>query len=202
MPPEHPPVAIAPPPRARAPLGRAGVSMAEVLVVLTIIGIALSIGAPRVNLSPSRTEAAVQSVASTLMAAQRAAVVRQHNVVVAFDATQGLVRVHMDPNNNGTIDAGEQVTSEPLGRNMTYGRGGAAVLTQLGTANVSFTARQGGLPAVTFNRGGSASEEGGAYLTSTVGVAAQRPSRAVIVDRATGRTAVWKYVAPTWQRKF
>lgn len=170
--------------------------MAEVLVVLTIIG------APRVNLSPSRTEAAVQSVASTLMAAQRAAVVRQHNVVVAFDATQALVRVHMDPNNNGTIDAGEQVTSEPLGRNMTYGRGGAGVLSQLGTANVSFAGRQGGLPAVTFNRGGSASEEGGAYLTSTVGTASTRPSSAVIVDRATGRTAIWKYVAPTWQRKF
>lgn len=195
--------AVHPPHRAgRAPLGRAGVSMAEVLVVITLIGIAVAMGAPRINLAPSRAESSVQSVAATLMAAQRAAVSRQHNVVVAFDAAQLLVRVHMDANNNGSIDAGEQVRSEPLAPHVTFGRGPAPVLTQLGNGTVSFTRRQGTLPVVVFNRGGSASEEGGAYLTTSTGTASQRPARAVVVDRATGRTSVWRYESTTWRRKF
>lgn len=182
---------------------RAGYSVAELMVVVVIIGIALALGAPRLNLTPTRTEAAIQGLSSTLMAAQRAAVSGQHDVVVAFDEGQRRVRVHHDLDNDGAIDAGERVRMEPLGRGVVFGRGGAGALAQLGDGAVSFTGRQGGLPAVTFNRAGSASEEGGAYLTTPP--AASPPAtaaRAVVVDRATARAATWRYTPNGWQRKF
>lgn len=181
---------------------RAGYSLAELMVVVVIIGIALALAAPRVNLSRTRTESAVHSVASALMAAQRAAVSGQHDVVVAFDAAQGRLRIHHDVDNDGVMDGGETVRWELLGRGVTFGRGSAGTLTQLGAGPVSFTRTQGGLRAVTFSRSGSASEEGGAYLaTAGATPAPASASRAVVVDRATGRAVAWRYTPTGWQRR-
>ena len=189
-------------PRPR-PGPRAGYSVAELMVVVVIIGIALALGAPRLNLTPTRTEAAVQGVASTLMAAERAAVGGQHDVVVAFDEGRRRLRIHHDLDNDGAIDGGERVRMEPLGRGVVFGRGGAGPLAQLGAGPVSFAGRQGGLPAVTFNRAGSASEEGGVYLTTPPATSPPATAaRAVVVDRATARAATWRYTPSGWRRKF
>lgn len=189
-------------PPSRPDASRAGYSLAELMVVVVIIGIALALAAPRVNLSRTRTEASVHTVASALMAAQRAAVGSQHDVVVAFDQAQGRLRIHHDVDNDGVMDAGERVRWELLGRGVTFGRGGAGTLAQLGAGPVSFTRTQNGLRAVTFSRSGSASEEGGAYL-ATAGPATPpaSASRAVVVDRATGRAVAWRYTPSGWQRR-
>ncbi|HEX5871051.1 MAG TPA: prepilin-type N-terminal cleavage/methylation domain-containing protein, partial [Longimicrobium sp.] len=163
MPHDPAPAACGPP---RRPPGAAGFSLIEVLTVLVMIGIMVMLAAPRLNLSPSRTEAAVNGVAGTLMAAQRAAVSGQHDVVVAFDEAQRRIRVHHDLNNDGAIGGGEPIKWKPLENGVIFGRGSAAALAQLGARAVSFTGTQGALPAVTFSRGGSASEEGGVYLTT------------------------------------
>jgi prepilin-type N-terminal cleavage/methylation domain-containing protein len=195
----------APPGRFPAPLaGRDGFSLTEVLAVLVIVGIGLAMATPRINLTAHRSESAVQGLASTIMAAQRAAVSRQHDVVVAFETSQRRVRVHLDADNDGVMDAGETVRREPLGNTVIFGRaGGAAQLPQLGSAAVSFTGRQDGVPAVIFGRGGNASEEGGAYLTTS---AETHPTayttRAVVVDRATGRASVFRFTQSGWQRRF
>lgn len=184
------------------PHPRAGYSLAELMVVIVIIGISLALAAPRVNLSRTRTEAAVHTVASALMAAQRAAVSSQHDVVVAFDAAQGRMRIHHDVDGDGVMDAGERVRWEVLGRGVTFGRGTAGTMAQLGSGPVSFTRTQGGLRAVTFSRSGSASEEGGAYLaTAGAAVPPATASRAVVVDRATGRAVAWRYTPSGWQRR-
>lgn len=181
---------------------RAGFSLAELMVVVVIIGISLALAAPRINLSPTRTEAAVHALSSALMAAQRAAVAGQHDVVVAFDQGQQRLRIHHDVDNDGTMDAGERVRTELLARGVVFGRGSAGTLAQLGAPAVSFTRTQNGLKAVTFNRAGSASEEGGAYLTSSNPAAAASSARAVVVDRGTARAVAWRFNGTAWQRRF
>jgi len=183
---------------------RAGFTLTEMMVVLVLVGIGLAMATPRINLTAHRTESAVQGLASTLMAAQRAAVARQHDVVVAFETAQQRVRIHFDTDNDGVMDAGEPVRREPLGNTVIFGRAaGAPTLAQLGNGAVSFAGEQGNVPAVTFSRGGDASEEGGAYLTTATGTnPTAYTTRAVVVDRATGRASVFRYTASGWQRRF
>ncbi len=176
--------------------------MSEVLAVLVIIGIGTAIALPRVNLTPRRTETAVHQLATLLMAAQRAAVAGQHDVVVAFETDTRRVRVHHDLDNDGVMDANERVTRTLLPDLVVFGNS-APALAQLGTRAVSFTRQQGGYPAVTFNRSGSASEEGGAYLTTAAQTSPQAATtRAVVVDRATARAVTWRYGTAGWERRF
>lgn len=172
-------------------------------MVVVIIGIGSAMAIPRMNLSPRRTEAAVAELSSLLMAAQRAAVSGQHDVVVAFEQTPQRIRVHMDRDNDGVMDAGEPIKRTLLPTLVVFGRTGAPVLPQLGSANVSFTRQQAGVPAVTFNRAGSASEEGGFYLTTAAQTSPRATTaRAVVVDRATARPATFRYSSAGWQRRF
>lgn len=181
---------------------RAGFTMPEVLAVLVIIGIGTAIALPRVNLTHHRSETAVHQAASTLMAAQRAAVAGQHDVVVAFETGPRRLRVHHDLDNDGAMDGDERVIRTPLPDLVVFGNS-AGALAQLGGGPVSFTRQQDGVPAVTFNRAGSASEEGGFYLT-TAAQTSPRPStsRAVVVDRATARAVTWRYGTNGWERRF
>jgi prepilin-type N-terminal cleavage/methylation domain-containing protein len=183
---------------------RAGFSLMEMMVVLMIVGLGMAMVVPRINVTQQRAESAVQSVASTLMVAQRAAVSRQHDVIVAFETDQQRVRIHFDIDNDGVMDAGEAVRREPLGNAVIFGRSGTApTITQIGAGPVSFTGRQGGMPMVIFGRGGNASEEGGLYITTASGTSPTAyTSRAVLVDRATGRASVFRYTQSGWQRRF
>lgn len=181
---------------------RAGFTMAEVLAVLVIIGIGTAIALPRVNLTHYRTETAVQQMATLLMAAQRAAVSGQHDVVVAFETSQRRVRVHYDLDNDGVMDGNERVVRTTLPDVVIFGNS-AGNLSQLGSGPVSFTRQQNGAPAVTFNRAGSASQEGGFYLT-TAAQTSPKPTtaRAVVVDRATARAVAWRYGSSGWERRY
>lgn len=176
--------------------------MAEVLAVLVIIGIGTAMALPRVNLTHRRTEAALHQMSTLLMAAQRAAVSGQHDVVVAFETTQRRVRVHHDLDNDGVMDANERVLRTTLPDLVIFGNS-AGNLSQLGGNAVSFTRQQGGVPAVTFNRSGSASQEGGFYLTTQASTAPKpTTARAVVVDRATARAVTWRYGTAGWERKY
>lgn len=191
-----------PDPRAARDPARAGFTMPEVLAVVVIIGLAVAMAMPRVNLTPHRSEAAVHELASVLMAAQRAAVAGQYDVVVAFEQPERRVRVHHDLDNDGTMDANEPVRRTTLPNLVVFARTTSA-LPQLGASAVSFTRRQAGVPAVTFNRSGSASEEGGAYLTTTTQTNPQATTaRAVVVDRATARASTFRYTSTGWKRRF
>lgn len=190
------------PPDKRRSRGRAGFTMAEVLAVLVIIGIGTAIALPRVNMTHHRSETAVHQVATTLMAAQRAAVSGQHDVVVAFETSQRRVRVHHDLDNDGVMDGNERVLRWPLPDLVIFGNS-AGSLSQLGGGPVSFTRQQAGAPAVTFNRSGSASEEGGLYLTTATQTAPKpTTARAIVVDRATARAVTWRYGTSGWERRF
>ncbi|HYH79746.1 MAG TPA: type II secretion system protein [Longimicrobium sp.] len=180
-----------------------GFSLAEVLVVLVIFGILILIAAPRMSLAPARTRSAANTTGSTLLAAQRAAVSRQQNVVISFDAPGKRIRVHYDANGDGVIQATEHAYWQPLPEGVVFGRAGAPA-GRVGTAAVSFRGRQGGLPAVFFMRNGSASEEGGFYLATALDQSRGAASsvRMVVVDRATGRPNWQVYSGGAWKTEF
>jgi Tfp pilus assembly protein FimT len=178
--------------------------MVELMSVLVIVGIMAAIAAPRLDLSHYRVESAMQALGSTLLVAQRAAVVKQHDVVVSFDAAARMVHVHEDADNDARVDAGEYVKYRPLDAGVALGRGGAPAF-RIGAGPVSFTRVQAGRPAVTFHRNGTASEEGGVYLTSTRAARSgghAADARVIIVDRATGRPTWYNYTRLTWKRGF
>lgn len=181
-----------------------GFTIVELTVVLVIAGLLVGFAAPRIDFARFEIQGAVQRVSTTLMAAQRAAIKRQHDVIVAFDVENGLIRVHEDGDNNGVIDAGESVRYVELGEAIVFGRAGAGV-GPIGEDDVSFSRTQDGLPVVVFHRNGSASEEGGFYITSRRAmVTGTRPedAHAIQVDRATGRVSWFRYAPPNWGRGF
>lgn len=200
------PLRTPPSPRPPPTRGRGGYSLIELMVVVTLIGIMAAMAAPRFDLSPSRSEAAVHQMGSALISAQRAAIGGQHNVVAAFDVTNNRIRIHLDLDNDGKVETGERIRYETLQKGAVFGRSGAGVMAQIGsTANVSFTRKQDGMPAVTFTRAGTASEEGGVYVTSDrAQKAGNKPNvaRAVLVERASGRVSTFYFSGNKWERRF
>lgn len=181
-----------------------GVTLIELLTVVTIIGIIAAIALPRIDLTRYRVDAAMQATGTTMLAAQRLAVTRGHDVVVMFDAANSSLRIHEDADNDGTINGTERVRAITLGDQVTYGTGGAAA-HPVGGGPITFGQAREGLPAVLFHRNGSASEFGGVYLTSrraTLSPGHSNDTRVLQIERSTGRTAWFRYTGATWIQGF
>jgi Tfp pilus assembly protein FimT len=170
------------------------------MTVVVIIGIMALLAAPRLDTVGRRADAGMQQVAGVLAAAHRAAVSRQHDVVVSFDAAIPALQTHLDKNGDGVVNTGERVITERLSTALAFGRGGAPAYI-VGNDPVTFGERRAGLPIVTFRRGGSANEEGGVYVTSRRAAAAAVPkdTRLVVVERATGRVSTYSYEGGAWK---
>ena len=179
--------------------GERGFTLIEILMVLALIAVLAAMALPKLNLRGYRVNGAVRAVSSLLARAQRRAVTTQANVNVLFDTAHGTIVIHEDANDNNVEDPGEVVRSYPLGEDVAYGQSGAPVHAYGGP--VSFTRTLGGLPEVIFRRDGSASENGGLYLTS-IGNARPTDARAIELQRATGRVAWYQYDGANWIRRF
>ena len=179
--------------------GSAGFSIVEIAFVLVIVGVVTSMMAPLYTPGRWRADGAVQQLALSLNAAQRLAVLRQHDVIITFALGDRAVRVHQDADNDGIQDDGEEWRVIELPETMGFGAGAVPIL-QGGTAPISF-ADGNGDPSLTFHRSGSASSTGVIYLRpmqgslsgSTEGV------RAVTVERATGEVRCWSYRSGAWE---
>jgi prepilin-type N-terminal cleavage/methylation domain-containing protein len=180
---------------------RNGFTLVEVLASLVIVGILSAVALPRLDLEAYKVNSAVRSVTSTLTYAQRLAVTLQHDVRVSFDSTNGRLRIHEDANNNGIMDGTERVTSLPFDGGVSLGRASAPAAA-FGTAAVNFTQMQAGIPVVVFRRDGTASENGGFYLTTTKSAVQNNPyrSRAGQIVRGSGRVIWQRYTTSGWQR--
>ncbi len=176
------------------------------LIVITMIGIMTGIALWRVDIARYQVNGDIQSIGTTLIASQREAIAKQHNVIVVFDTAGNRVRIIWDTNNNGQYDDGEHTRLVFLGDRVRFGLSGAPTMS-FGARTINFTQTEGssGLPAVTFSRNGSASEAGGAYITSLRAIGDPKyisDDRAMRIERATGRAEWWHYDGTTWLRGF
>jgi prepilin-type N-terminal cleavage/methylation domain-containing protein len=187
---------------SRQRTSRSGFSMIELLSVIVIIGLMTAIALPKSGLASYRANSGAQVVSSALSYAQRQAISRQADTRVAFDLANNRMRVHEDRNNDNIIDADERVTFANLPEGLTFGRG-TAPARAMGGEVVTFTRAQGILPVLVFHRDGTASEDGGVYVTTIPGLAVDRKEdvRAVEISRATGRTTWFSYGTGTWKER-
>ena len=185
---------------------RSAVTLIELLMVVTIIGVVVGIGVWKIDVARYQINGDQQVVGTALIAAQREAIAKQHNMIVVFDDANSAMRIVSDSNNNGQADANENVRTITLGDRVRYGLGTATAMSW-GSSAISFTTLEGGsgLPCVIFYRNGSASESRGGYHSATRAQsdpAFVRDIRAIHVERATGRAEWWHYDGSTWVRGF
>lgn len=174
-----------------------GFTLVELIYVVILLGILAGFAAPFIDVSRFRMNSAVVEVATELMAAQRYAVIRGHDVVVAVDEDENWLRIHLDANNDGDIQSDENTRVAQLGDGVTFGRAAGPTLSP-STDIVTFTQTQDGIKALTFHRNGSASEMGYIYLTFARS-SLPKSNRAIEVVRSTAKVKCWSYRTETWQ---
>jgi len=178
-------------------VGTKGFTLVEMIYVVILLGILAGLAAPMLDVSRSRMNSAVIEVATELMSAQRYAVLRGHDVVIAFDEDNRWMRVHLDANNDGLVQDGENTRAAQLGDGVRFGRASGATLTPA-TQNITFIQQQESMPSLTFHRNGSASEAGIIYLTFGQATLT-KSNRGVEVIRSTAKVKCWSYGTETWQ---
>ena len=184
--------------------GSRGFTLMELIIVMVLIGLIVTMAAPRIDFLKFRVDSAMTGVGTTLLAVERQAITQQHDIIIRFDVANNAIRIHEDRNNNGLQDVGERVRGKPLGEAIVFGRGGAAA-RPMGPGPVTFTKIVIGMPALVFHRDGSASEEAGFYLTSAraaAGTTRPKDARAIEVEAATGRASWYRYNGTQWVRAF
>jgi prepilin-type N-terminal cleavage/methylation domain-containing protein len=183
------------------PHRRRGFTLVEMLTVMALLAIIMGIALPNIDVARFRLDGEVQSLALMVNSSQRLAVLRQYDIVLAFDVTANQIRLHHDKDNDGVADSGEDVRFIRLEEEVVFGRGGAAPLVT-GPSTVTFSEAQDGMPALTFRRNGSASETGVIYLTSLKASRASglsHHSRAIEVERATGQVTCMSNKTASWE---
>lgn len=179
----------------------AGYSMVELLLVLTVVAVMTSIAAPAFFPGRWRADAAVQEVMATLSATQRFAVLRQHDLAVTFLETERSLEVHRDEDNDGVVDAGEDVRRIELPETVGFGVGSAPTMRgDPATSTVTF-ADPGAGPRLVFHRNGAASQAGRIYLRPHEGSLASDAiaARALEVTRSTGEIRCFSYRSGSWE---
>jgi prepilin-type N-terminal cleavage/methylation domain-containing protein len=186
--------------RLSARTGRAGFTLIEAVMVVTIIGIVAGMAIPKAGYSTYLANSGARVLSTTLSYAQRQAISQQADIRVAFDVANKQIRVHEDRNNDNVIDQGERVGFTSLPEGVAFGRGAAAA-RPMGGGAVSFTRIQGGLPVLVFHRDGSASENGIVYLSTISGLSTGRSAdtRALEIARATGRVSWYSFGTGQWK---
>lgn len=178
---------------------RRGFTLLELTVVLIMVGIIAGMAVPRLNYEKYRADAAMRTVRTVLQGAQRNAIMRQTDVVVAFDIANKQMRIIEDANNNCVYDSGERSTLRPLEDGARFAIPSVGYgSTPSGAVTGSNLCTIAGLPAVQFLRDGAASTNLDVYLTSSRGSAVD--NRLVRVTMATGRTESFRYNGTTWTR--
>jgi prepilin-type N-terminal cleavage/methylation domain-containing protein len=179
---------------------RPGFSIIELTVALVLIALIAGMAVPRLNYERFRADAAMRTVRAALQGAQRNAIMRQTNIVVAFNLANRTLEVIEDANNNCSLDSGERVSVRPLEDGAKFdvpptGYAGTAVTAPIVGAGLCTIH---GLKGIQFLRDGATSGDLDIYLASS----RSTPDhfRLIRVSQASGRTEAWRFDGTTWQR--
>lgn len=182
---------------------RRGFTVAEMVIVVTLVAIITAMVMPKVNYMGYRVDAGARSVRVALQRAQAFAVSSQHNMLIAVDVPNGRLYVVEDVNNNLTADPGERVTSVPLQDGVVFAEpattwAGAPTPTGPVTGSTLTTINVNGasLPGFVFRCDGAASSDVQIYLSSKRGVITD--FRGVNVTQATGRADWYRDQGALW----
>ena len=170
--------------------GRAVFSSVETVIALSIIALTFAMGVRRVDSSSWRLDAAGQQVVQHARAARALAVLKQHDVILAFDAAKREITIHEDENSDGAVDDGERFLRHGLDGNARFLRGAVPAYGGFTSGSITFTDG-----VVTFKRNGSASEEGAIYI----GRSGIDKARIVVISRATGYAEMFRYNGTDWE---
>jgi prepilin-type N-terminal cleavage/methylation domain-containing protein len=183
--------------------GRRGFTLVEILMTVVLIGLVATFAVPKLNWSAYRVNGAARAATGLLARAERLAVTGQYDVNVLFDVANNAIKIHEDANNDNVIQPTERVRSYPLGEGIVFGTGGAPARLYT-TVPISFSRQLNGMFEIIFRRDGSASENGGFYITTTTAQNSSRPrdARSIEVIRSTGRAGWYQYTGSTWVQKF
>lgn len=167
-----------------------GITLIEMLITVTLIGILSGIAASRLDWGRYRADAVSRGLMAELSTAQRLAVSLQTEVRVTQPTPDRLL-VHEDANNDGAVGGTERV------RTVYFDDG--YLLQNTGVPAVPSPSDATQLTAVVFRRDGSSSRSGTFYLRHPGDPACKR-CRAVSVTRATGRLVWYSYSQGAWRR--
>ncbi len=178
---------------------RTGFTLIETMIVLTLIGILAAYAMPRLRAAAYDADAGMRTVQGALQQAQRAAIVRQTEVMVSFDTANKRLRIVYDVNNNHQYDAGEEIHWRPLEPSDRFVIPPSGV-QMVATAPIvgSALSTRDNFPTIFYHRDGAVSSEVELYITSNR--AANDDIRALHLRQATGRVQVYRYSGSTWIR--
>lgn len=187
----------------RRPSRRRGFSLIEVMLVMVMIGVLAAITLPKLRFDSSRVETAARTIDLAIMAAQRDAVSRQHNVLVVFDTTARALRTVWDANNTRRAESGERQRTTVLPEELVFARppGISALGGDSTSASAGIPDDRG--PALLLQRSGSTDRAVIFYLTTTRSMRETervREVRALKVSRASGRSSWYTWTGSAWRR--
>ncbi|MGQ0766086.1 MAG: pilus assembly FimT family protein [Gemmatimonadota bacterium] len=178
---------------------RRGFTILELVVVLIMVSIIAGMAVPRLNYEKYRADAAMRAVRTIMQGAHRTAIMRQTNVVVAFDEPGRRMEIIEDTDNDCTWDPGERLTTRPLEEGARFNippvpYGGTATSGVNGTSLCTIK----GLPAIQFLRDGATSTDLEVYVTSSRGTNVDY--RLILVTQASGRAETFRFDGSSWRR--
>lgn len=174
-----------------------GFTLAEMMIVLIIMGILGSMIARGINAGPYRLDAAARVVRSAMQQAQRTAILRQYDVIVSFDSSRKRMRVFEDADNDHALDPTELVTYRSLETGAGFARPSTGVDGAMAMGFIASSSVVAGLPSVVFHRDGSTNDAVVIYMSDAAPGA--KTFRAVGVTRSTGRVQWYRGDGSRWK---
>lgn len=171
-------------------------------MIIVIVGVLAALVLPKVKLDNAQVDTAARTISMTLMAAQRDAAARQHNVLVVFDTSAHVVRAIWDENNNGLADAGEHSRPFLIPERVRLGRPSAVPALAGAAPSVPVMNSLPMGPYVIVQRNGAVDRSVTLYLSTIRALAGgtDKDSRAVVIARATGRPDWYAWTGTKWRR--